>query len=70
MLVSVHSFFPQECPENPECTVFQDCAVCSIRPDGRNCSNVNCNVSMVEGGVNTATYLIEGSKHKFVNNAE
>ena len=64
----MYLIFPQNCPENPECTVFQDCIICNTMPDGRDCDNVNCTVSMVETSddFDSETYLIEGSQYKEV----
>ena len=53
--------FPQDCPENPECLAFQECAICETFPNGLNCSNVNCTTEIVSG-VDTASYVIDGSK--------
>ncbi|XP_065897542.1 integrin beta-1-like [Dysidea avara] len=49
------------CPENPECTVFRDCVICSTMSGGEECSDVNCTLQMLESSVNTETYLIEGT---------
>ena len=53
--------FLQDCPENPECLVFQECAICETFPNGLNYSDVNCTAQRV-GSVDTATYRIDGSK--------
>ncbi|XP_065896194.1 integrin beta pat-3-like [Dysidea avara] len=49
------------CPENPECTVFRDCVICSTMSGGEECSDVNCTLQRLESSVNTETYLIEGT---------
>ena len=53
--------FLQDCPEKPECLAFQECAICETFPNDLNCSDVNCTTETV-GGVDTATYRIDGSK--------
>lgn len=52
-----------ECPDNPECMFFRDCAVCASNPEAANCSVFNCSTSNVGtvGNVNTATYRIGGT---------
>lgn len=56
--------FLQDCPENPECTAFQQCAICAANPSASNCSEFNCSQTVgTVGDVDTATYRIDGSKY-------